>query len=164
MCVRRAKHIHVDFLYRSLPPRAGRVLATLVDIVRTAFFAYMAVLVWRYAAIIHDERMTTIDFPKFPFFMMIFAAFVLMTLRSIQVPSPTGGAATPCSNAPKPSTGPRSKNRDWPSGSRDALPEHVQAHSRLVRGQLSCVPSPLVGEGQGGGCAQYAPSTARPDA
>ena len=29
--------------------------------------------------------MTTINFPKMPFFMMVFAAFVLMTLRSIQV-------------------------------------------------------------------------------
>ncbi len=85
MCVRRAKHIHVDFLYRSLPASAGRVLSTIVDIIRTAFFAYMSVLVWRYAAIIHDETMTTINLPKFPFFMMIFAAFVLMTLRSIQV-------------------------------------------------------------------------------
>jgi TRAP-type C4-dicarboxylate transport system permease small subunit len=85
MCVRMSKHIHVDFLYRSLPRRAGRVLATAVDVVRTGFFAYMAVLVWRYAAIIHDETMTTINFPKFPFFMLIFVAFLLMTLRSMQV-------------------------------------------------------------------------------
>jgi TRAP-type C4-dicarboxylate transport system permease small subunit len=85
MCVRRGKHIHVDFLYRSLPKTAGRALSTLVDIVRTVFLAYMAVLVWRYAAIIHDETMTTINLPKYPFFMVIFAAFVLMTVRSIQV-------------------------------------------------------------------------------
>ena len=29
--------------------------------------------------------MTTIDFPKMPFFMLVFAAFVLMALRAIQV-------------------------------------------------------------------------------
>lgn len=85
MCVRRARHIHVDFLYRSLSPGLSRLCATSVDIIRTAFFAYLAVLVWRYSNIITDERMTTIDFPKMPVFMTVFAAFVLMTLRSIQV-------------------------------------------------------------------------------
>src|SRR3954471_9692198 len=36
--VRRTRHIHVDFLYRLLPPKGGRVLSTSVDIVRIAFF------------------------------------------------------------------------------------------------------------------------------
>jgi len=85
MCVRLGRHIHVDFLYRYLSPGLGRALSTLVDLVRTAFFAYLAVLVWRYSAIISDERMTTIDFPKNPLFMVVFAAFVLMALRSAQV-------------------------------------------------------------------------------
>ncbi len=85
MCVRLSRHIHVDFLYRYLSPRAGRWLATLVDGIRIALFSYLALLVWRYSTIISDERMTTIDFPKMPFFMLVFAAFVLMALRSAQV-------------------------------------------------------------------------------
>lgn len=85
MCVRLSRHIHVDFLYRYLSPGVGRTLSTLVDLVRTAFFAYLALLVWRYSAIISDERMTTVDFPKSPLFMVVFAAFVLMALRSVQV-------------------------------------------------------------------------------
>jgi TRAP-type C4-dicarboxylate transport system permease small subunit len=85
MCVRLSRHIHVDFLYRYLSPFAGRAAATFVDIVRSALFVYLAVLVWRYASIINDERMTTIDFPKSPFFMLVLAAFVLMALRSLQV-------------------------------------------------------------------------------
>ena len=85
MCVRLSRHIHVDFLYRYLSPGPARVLATFVDLVRIVLFAYLSVLVWRYSAIISDEMMTTINFPKMPFFMMVFAAFVLMTLRSIQV-------------------------------------------------------------------------------
>ena len=85
MCVRLSRHIHVDFLYRYLSPRAGRALATFVDVLRIALFAYLALLVWRYASIISDERMTTIDFPKMPVFMLVFAAFVLMALRGIQV-------------------------------------------------------------------------------
>src|SRR5450756_1228538 len=37
--VRRTRHIHVDFLYRSLPAAVGRVLSTTVDAIRIAFFA-----------------------------------------------------------------------------------------------------------------------------
>jgi TRAP-type C4-dicarboxylate transport system permease small subunit len=85
MCVRQSRHIHVDFIYRYLSPSAGRVLATFVDVVRILLFSYLAFLVWRYASIISDERMTTIDFPKMPFFMMVFAAFILMAIRSVQV-------------------------------------------------------------------------------
>jgi TRAP-type C4-dicarboxylate transport system permease small subunit len=85
MCVRQSRHIHVDFIYRYLTGTSGRVLATFVDLVRIALFSYLALLVWRYASIIHDERMTTIDFPKMPFFMMVFVAFILMALRAVQV-------------------------------------------------------------------------------
>jgi TRAP-type C4-dicarboxylate transport system permease small subunit len=85
MCVRQSRHIQVDFLYRYLSPGMGRALATVVDLVRVGIFSYLAWLVWRYAAIIHDERMTTIDFPKSPFFMMVFAAFILMALRAVFV-------------------------------------------------------------------------------
>ncbi len=85
MCVRLSRHIQVDFLYRYLPPRLGRACATLVDGLRIGVFAYLAWLVWRYADVIHDERMTTIDFPKMPLFMVVFAAFVLMALRGLQV-------------------------------------------------------------------------------
>ena len=84
-CVRMSRHIHVDFLYRTVSPPVGRVLATLVDIARIVVFAYLALLVWRYSALIHDERMTTIDFPKSPVFYIVFASFVLMALRGVQV-------------------------------------------------------------------------------
>lgn len=85
MCVRASRHIHVNFLYRYLSRPVGRVLSTLVDVAMVVLFAYLALLVWRYASIIHDERMTTIDWPKYPFFLLIFGAFVLMALRALQV-------------------------------------------------------------------------------
>jgi TRAP-type C4-dicarboxylate transport system permease small subunit len=85
MCVRVSRHIQVDFLYRYLSPGVGRIFATFVDVVRIGIFAYLSWLVWRYAAIIHDERMTTIDLPKGPFFMMVFGAFVLMAFRAVMV-------------------------------------------------------------------------------
>ena len=85
MCVRTSRHIHVNFIYRYLSTRVARGLALLVGMLSVVLFAYLAWLVWRYAEIIPDENMTTIDFPKYPFFMMVFAAFVLMTLRGMQV-------------------------------------------------------------------------------
>lgn len=85
MCVRRMRHIHVDFLYRYLPPALGRACAILVDILRTGFFAYAAWLVWKYADLIADERMTMIDLPKSIVFYTVFIAFVLMAIRSAQV-------------------------------------------------------------------------------
>jgi len=85
MCVRLSRHIQVDFLYRFLPPRAGRLLATGVDVVRVAFFAYGAVLIWRFMDIVADEQMTTIPLPKNLAYAFVFIGFVLMFFRSLLV-------------------------------------------------------------------------------
>lgn len=85
LCVRASRHIQVDFLYRYLSPGAGRALSTAVDIIRIGFFAYGTVLTHRYAQLIPDEMMTTIQFPKSVVFYAVVIAFALMTLRAIQV-------------------------------------------------------------------------------
>ena len=85
MCVRLNRHIQVDFLYRYLPHGIARTLATLVDLTRIAFFAYAAVLVWRFMDIISGEEMTTIHLPKNLIYGCVFLGFVLMFLRSLQI-------------------------------------------------------------------------------
>ena len=85
MCVRTSRHIHVDVLYHYLPAVAGRYLSIAVDIIRVLFFAYASWLMWRYVAIVADERMTTVNLPRSWFFYLVFAGFVLMLLRSVQV-------------------------------------------------------------------------------
>jgi TRAP-type C4-dicarboxylate transport system permease small subunit len=85
MCVRISRHIHVDVLYHYLSPRAGRALALAVDAIRIAFFAYGCWLMWRYVSIVARERMVTVDLPRRWFFYLVFAGFVLMLIRSIQV-------------------------------------------------------------------------------
>jgi TRAP-type C4-dicarboxylate transport system permease small subunit len=85
MCVRTTRHIHVDVLYHYLPASAGRGMALLVDIIRIGFFAYASWLMWRYVAIVHTERMTTVNLPRSWFFYLVLAGFVLMFLRSVQV-------------------------------------------------------------------------------
>jgi TRAP-type C4-dicarboxylate transport system permease small subunit len=85
MCVRLNRHIQVDFLYRYLPRRPARILATAVDLVRIAFFAYAALLVWRFMDAVSGEEMTTIAIPKNLIYGCVFIGFVLMALRSLQV-------------------------------------------------------------------------------
>jgi TRAP-type C4-dicarboxylate transport system permease small subunit len=85
MCVRLSRHIQVDFLFRYLSPGVGRVLSTVIDVVRIAFLGYAIKLVYRFISIVADEPMTTIQYPKGIFYWVVFAGFVLMFLRAIQV-------------------------------------------------------------------------------
>jgi TRAP-type C4-dicarboxylate transport system permease small subunit len=85
MCVRLNRHIQVDFLYRYMPPGVARALSTAIDLIRTAFFLYGAILIWRYIGIISGEEMTTIRVPKNLFYGCVFLGFLLMFLRSVQV-------------------------------------------------------------------------------
>jgi TRAP-type C4-dicarboxylate transport system permease small subunit len=85
MCVRLSRHIQVDVFYHYLPERVARGLAIGVDIVRIGFFAYACWLMWRYVAIVADERMVTVNLPRNIVFYSVLAGFVLMLGRSIQV-------------------------------------------------------------------------------
>ncbi|KRE18134.1 ABC transporter permease [Bosea sp. Root381] len=85
LCVRMSRHIQVDFIYRYLPHGAGRALSTGVDLLRIGFFAYGTWLMHKYAALIPDEMMTTVELPKSIVFNAVLIAFALMTLRSIQI-------------------------------------------------------------------------------
>lgn len=85
MCVRLGRHIHVDLLFRYLPPAAARGIATAIDALRTAFFAYAAYLVWRFMEIVEGETMTTIMLPKNLIYGCVLFGFVLMFVRSVQV-------------------------------------------------------------------------------
>jgi TRAP-type C4-dicarboxylate transport system permease small subunit len=85
MCVRLGRHIHVDLLFRYLPSGVARVLATSVDALRTAFFAYGAYLVWRFMEIVEGETMTTVMLPKNIIYGCVFVGFILMFARSVQV-------------------------------------------------------------------------------
>jgi TRAP-type C4-dicarboxylate transport system permease small subunit len=85
MCVRMSRHIQVDFLYRYVPPGVARLLSTAIDLIRIVFFAYAAVLIWRFMDIVADEQMTTIALRKNLTYGFVFIGFVLMCFRSVQV-------------------------------------------------------------------------------
>ena len=83
--VRRTRHIHVDFLFRVLPPRAGRVLSTLVDLVRVAFFAIGTGLTIQMMTRMPHLQMTIIDLPMNIVYGVCAVGFAAATLRAVQV-------------------------------------------------------------------------------
>jgi TRAP-type C4-dicarboxylate transport system permease small subunit len=85
MCVRKNRHIQVDVLYRFLPPKAGRAMATLVDVVRCALLAYMCWLTWLLMSRVGHQRMTMVDWPLGIVYGFVLAGLALMVVRALQV-------------------------------------------------------------------------------
>lgn len=82
-CVRRSRHIQVNFLYRYLPKPLGKLCSALVDLLQIVFFCYVAWLFSRYALAVNNEPMTTIQWNKSHVYWLAFAGMFLMALRSI---------------------------------------------------------------------------------
>jgi TRAP-type C4-dicarboxylate transport system permease small subunit len=83
--VRTGRHIHVDFLYRLIPRAAGRVFATLVDVVRIVFFAFATVLTWQMMSRMTNYKMTIIDLPMNIVYGVCMFGFACAAVRAVQV-------------------------------------------------------------------------------
>jgi TRAP-type transport system small permease protein len=83
--VRRTRHIHVDFLYRLIPPKAGRVMSTLVDIGRFAFFVIAFGLTVQMMLRMSALKMTIIDLPMNLVYGVCAIGFAAAAVRSVQV-------------------------------------------------------------------------------
>ena len=83
--VRTGRHIHVDLVYRLVPPRAGRVLSMLVDVVRIAFFGFATVLTWQMMERMSSYKMTIIDLPMNVVYGVCLFGFACSAVRSVQV-------------------------------------------------------------------------------
>lgn len=84
-CVRRTRHIHVDFLYRLLPTLAGRALSTAIDVMRFAFFAVAAGLTIQMMTRMGSLQMTIIDLPMNLIYGVCAFGFAAGAVRSVQV-------------------------------------------------------------------------------
>src|SRR6185503_14058215 len=78
-------HIHVDFLYRMLPAKAGRALSTVVDIARIAFFALAVGLTIQMMTRMSNLQMTIIDLPMNIIYGICALGFAAAAVRSVQV-------------------------------------------------------------------------------
>lgn len=83
--VSKNNHIQVDFLYRYLPAPVGRVLATLVDGMRVAFFAAMTVFTFQMMQKMGNYQMTIIDLPMNIVYGVCLVGFAAMAVRSVWV-------------------------------------------------------------------------------
>ena len=83
--VRMERHIHVDFLYRLLPPGVGRALSTAVDGVRILFFAYATVLTGEMMTRMTNYKMTIVDLPMNVVYGVCLFGFACSTIRAVQV-------------------------------------------------------------------------------
>lgn len=78
-------HIQVDLLYRYLPGRVARVLASVVDVLRIVFFAAMAVLTLQMMGKMSGQMMTVIDLPMNLLYGVCLFGLAMMLMRSIGV-------------------------------------------------------------------------------
>ena len=85
MCVRRNRHIHVDFIYRLVPAFAGRVLSTFVDVLRIVFFIYATWMTWKLMAIVGSDQMTMIKLPMNVIYYFVLGGLAMSAIRSVQV-------------------------------------------------------------------------------
>ena len=83
--VRTNRHIHVDLFYRYLPKPVCRVLSTLVDVARIAFFAYAVVLTWQMMQKMGNYKMTIVDLPMNLVYGVCGLGFAFCAARAVQV-------------------------------------------------------------------------------
>ncbi len=85
MAVRKRGHIYVEVFYRFLPPLVGRVMSTMVDIIKILFFAVGMYLSIRIIPIMKNQRMASLPLPMTYVYFPVMAGFIIMTIRSIQL-------------------------------------------------------------------------------
>lgn len=84
--VAKNNHIQVDFFYRYLPPRVSRVLASVVDVLRIAFFAAAIWLTFEMMVRLgQTARMTIVDLPMNIVYGVCLVGFGAMFVRSLWV-------------------------------------------------------------------------------
>ena len=83
--VAKNTHIQVDLLYRWLPARAGRVLATVVDVLRIGFLAAAVGLTIQLMLRMGNFRMTVVDLQMNWVYGVCLLGFAAMLVRSLQL-------------------------------------------------------------------------------
>jgi TRAP-type transport system small permease protein len=83
--VRRTRHIHVDFLYRLVPASVGRVMSTLIDLLRILFFVIAVALTIQMMLRMTSLKMTIIELPMNIIYAVCAIGFAAAAVRSVQV-------------------------------------------------------------------------------
>lgn len=85
MCIRLSRHIQVDVLYHYVSAPVARWMSRAVDVLRIVVLGYFLWLMWRYASLVADERMVSVNITRRWMLYPVVAAFGFMVLRSVQI-------------------------------------------------------------------------------
>lgn len=85
IAVRKNTHIHVEFFYRFINRSTGRVLSTIVDLVRIVFFAYGSWISFKIIKIMKAQYMVAIQVSMAWIYGLVLAGFLLMTFHAVRV-------------------------------------------------------------------------------
>lgn len=85
MAVRRNSHIFVEFLYRYLPRKVGRVLVTIVDAIRILFLVVGVRLGITILPRTTNNYLSTVRIPLAAVYSVIAFGMALMLFRAIQI-------------------------------------------------------------------------------
>ncbi len=83
--VAKNNHIQVDFFYRYMPGKMCRLMATLVDVLRIAFFGMAVFMTWQMMQKLGSYKMTIIDLPMNIVYAVCMLGFAAMFVRSFWV-------------------------------------------------------------------------------
>ena len=83
--VAKNNHIQVDFFFRFMPSWMSRVMTTLVDILRVAFFVAATFLTWQMMQKLGSYKMTIVNLPMNLVYGVVMAGFAAMSLRAMWV-------------------------------------------------------------------------------
>lgn len=83
--VRKNEHIFVEFFYRWMPYKNGRVLITLVDLIRIVFMAVGVKLAITILPRTMNNFLSSIRIPLAAVYAIVLLGFVLMLFRSVQI-------------------------------------------------------------------------------
>jgi len=83
IAVRKNTHIHVELLYLLLPKIGGRVLATLVDVIRIGFLGFLLLSGIRIYPVMQTQYMTVVEVPMSALYGVVLAGLFIMLVRSL---------------------------------------------------------------------------------
>lgn len=85
MAVRRNSHIFVEFFYQYIPRKAGRVLVTVVDLIRIVYMGIGIKLGFSIVPRTQRNLMSTLPIPLSVVYTIVTLGFALMLWRSVEI-------------------------------------------------------------------------------
>ena len=84
-CVRKGSHIYLEFFYRFISTRLGKLLSVIVETAVAVFFFYMGFLGIELAQRTHAQRMVSIDLPKgLIYYTIVVACFAMAVFAAVR--------------------------------------------------------------------------------